>query len=419
MPSRIDTIMRPSTSRFGLRQAWGPMLVALVVLGVLLGFSPNWKSSDQVRTDPLGGDFLQEWIGGRIILDGNYDALYTDGVFRPMQHDHQLLGFQWDADRYFPMVYPPFHYVQTAGLARLSYPVAATLWLCLLVLALSVVLMILRSLVGGKSWVLLIVLATPLLVSLNMGQKSVLLLLIFSCAYALLKMDRPLIAGALFALATFKPHFVIVIGLIMLLQRQWLFVGGCSLVVLSQLISCAILGPVVCQDYINVCIGMGDFLETSGYRLEKGFSLWGGWQMILGHPFVVKMATILSSATVLSVLVFFARPWRKPEKGREIRLYLAALMATPLIAPHFYDYDLTILLLPASLFVASYTTDTRSPLTKRILLGCFVGLLGLTPLLTKLTAVLLFPIGSIVMVFGFRLLGKAASTKRESSAQQR
>jgi hypothetical protein len=40
----------------------------LCLIGVLT-FSPNYRWDDKVpRTDPFGGDFLQEWVGGKIVL---------------------------------------------------------------------------------------------------------------------------------------------------------------------------------------------------------------------------------------------------------------------------------------------------------------------------------------------------------------
>src|SRR5690606_23431202 len=93
---------------------------------------------DADAATPLGGDFLQEWIGGHLVQSGQMDGLYQVERFDQLQHDERLIGFRWDRAAYLPPVYPPFYYVLVSPLARLDFRKACAAWAALLVTSLVV-----------------------------------------------------------------------------------------------------------------------------------------------------------------------------------------------------------------------------------------------------------------------------------------
>ena len=107
-------------------------LAVYVSLGIVyLLFAPNFDWQTQRGDDVYGADFLQEWVGARLILDGRADELYSP-KFSDWQHNAELIGFEWDKSQFYPAVYPPPHYLLFTPLALIPYRWAAIVWLIML-----------------------------------------------------------------------------------------------------------------------------------------------------------------------------------------------------------------------------------------------------------------------------------------------
>jgi hypothetical protein len=326
--------------------------VAAILFVGIGWFAPNFSSSHERRSGPLGGDFLQEYTGGRMWNDPeSRRELYNLSEFRAAQHDEAALGFAWDEARYFPPVYPPFWYAACAPIAQLEYLTAARLWLALMTGCLVVAIVIMRRCWQAPWWLLAVtVISPPVLISLSSGQKGTLLLLIVMASMVLWRSGRPLASGAVFALIAFKPHLGLPIGLIMLMAGQWRWVTGTYLTLTVLLVASALAGVEVSGGYLDVCRQFTDYLRTGGYRLEEGFSLWAASQMVLGDPDAARFAAIVLSAIVLVLAgATCRRALRNHDEIQFARAVAIMVLATVLVAPHFYIYDLTLLLLPAAI----------------------------------------------------------------------
>ncbi len=366
-----DLSLKTDTSKSRSRSsAWWVMCIAPAVLTVsIIAFAPNWDFGQVDRQDPYGGDFLQEWVGGSLIFTGQTDQLYDLQASRSIQHDADLLGFRWQKDRYFPMVYPPFYYLLCSPMAALPYKTAALVWLALMTLSLAVSLVLLCRLLNGKPFVAAFCLCFPVVISLSTGQKGTLLLLIFTIAIWLLRDRKLFAAGAVFALIAFKPHLAIPLGLVMVWKRQWRFLAGCAVTLSMLLALCATLGIDTCTAYINVCFGLGDYVQTSGYHLEQGFSFWSALQLAINSPAITKIFLVLATVSVLCALFFVFQGEFDPTSDRFLFQFAALIVGTMLIAPHFYTYDLTILILPATLALLAIT---RTPVRSAMAICFFV-----------------------------------------------
>ena len=118
---------RPST--------WLPLVVFAVITCVYLLFAPNYEWKLEETGTAYGADFLQEWVGARMVLTGHVSELYDLDVFRAWQYDPKVVGFAWKTDQYFPPVYPPPHYVLFSPFACLPYRWAVVIWLLVLISA--------------------------------------------------------------------------------------------------------------------------------------------------------------------------------------------------------------------------------------------------------------------------------------------
>ena len=333
-------------------------IVPAIIMVGLLWKSPNFNppaghQSTEALTYPLGGDYLQEYVGGRLILDeANGGQLYNAEIFQQVQHDPDVVGFTWDPQQFFPAVYPPYWYAAVSPFSKLSYSTATRVWLVLMTVALIAALWLLNRYAKIPAPILMLMcLSVPVVQSLNGGQKGTLLLLILTISYVLLKRQRDLSSGFVFSLIAFKPHLAIAIGLWMLVSRNWRWCAGAILGVAVMLVASFMASPDLMIGYVNVVLGFGDYVESGGYNLHESFSLWSFWQQLAGNPTLAKVLTVISSVLLLGAsLWFLGKPTNQSASSAQFdKSFAAMVIVTMLTSPHLYTYDLTMLLLPIGL----------------------------------------------------------------------
>jgi hypothetical protein len=308
---------------------------------------------------PFGSDFLQEWVGARMILTGHAHELYDAEVFRAWQHDRSVVGFEWNPDRHYPPVYPPWHYALFVPFALMPYRWATILWVALLWGAVFINGYLIRSIIfQGETetqsstcvrwkqsalWWLPVLLFPTVPMAVMFGQKSLIWSAILSLVVYCLKRHRHVWSGAMFALMMFKPTLFYLIPLCMARYRNGSFLLGCGAVVaVISGVSLAILPWGLWQGYLHAMLHSVDYGTQGGYRIDWSCNV---WSIALGAPMAwrgwVKLLVCLPCACF--VLVSLLKP-----QGMEIqpRVVFQWLVATLLLAPHAYHYDLCILLLP-------------------------------------------------------------------------
>ena len=357
------------------RFAWLRTLAVLAIVPViimvgLLWRSPNFKSPEQntetVLSYPLGGDYLQEYVGGGLIQDSTQRThLYDAEVFQAAQHDAGRVGFSWDDQQFFPAVYPPFWYAAVSPLSNFTYATAARVWLILMTGVLVAALWIMNRFAAVPVLVLMVMcLSSPVIESLNAGQKGTLLLLILSASYVLLHHQRHFLSGLVFALIAFKPHLAIAIGLWMLVSKNWRWCAGAFSGVLVLMITCFVISPELTNEYVNVVSGFGNYVQSGGYNLHESFSLWSFWQQLVKNSVLAKVLTAITSLLVLGISLWtLRRPASQKHAPFEIdRSFAAMVVVTMITSPHLYTYDLTMLLLPIGLLtrIAVASKETAS-----------------------------------------------------------
>lgn len=369
------------------------ILTPWAVVYLVLALSPNFAllqsvstfDSAAVRDGSYGGDLLQEYVGG-VLWNENRKQLYDWEHSKTVQHDSEIVGFSWRGDAWFPMVYPPFHYQFASLFSNMSYRSFAILWsfagsIALSISAFSILTWYRELEVGREHWMFAGLLFMPLLVSISMGQKSTFLLAILTVSFVLLHREKAFAAGIVFGLIAIKPHFAIVIGLAMLMKGQFRFVLG-SLTTLCVLVSASLIGgPTVWQDYIHVCLGMSDYLSNGGYQLTESHSLLGAMEFMLrdAAPWLAKPIAFAASIGVVVLLGSALRGKMETTSTKFAFQFSAMIIATVLLSPHFYTYDLTILLLPLLLCGLSRTGPQASgqPNDLGITLMCIALLFGI------------------------------------------
>jgi hypothetical protein len=338
-------------------------VAALLILAAILLFSPNFRDVGRT-TGPFGGDFLQEWIGGRIVLEGDAARLYDLDYVKSLEHDPAVIGYSWNADRYLPIVYPPFYYVLVSPLALLPMKTAAYVWTVLMAGAFLATAAVLGQVAGEKrsrlGWMIpAAMLFAPMLENFASGQKATVVLLILSTTYLAMVRERSFLAGLAFGLLAFKPQLGLAIFAAMLWKRQWRFLLGAATTGAALLCASLLVGLQPCLAWVRITLGAADYVHTAGYELEKAHCWYGMFSLLCGErfPLMAKGATLAAGAATCFVLLPALRGPLRFGSPRFALQFSALAAASMLVSPHLLSYDLSIALLPMALVAFELADD--------------------------------------------------------------
>jgi hypothetical protein len=326
-----------------------PWIVSAILLATIFAGSPNFRYHSGPEATPYAGDFLQEWLGGYIVTRGEYARFYDVSYAQQLQHDPSLVGFEWNRSRYLPIVYPPFYYLLISPLSYLSLTVAAWIWSALLIACLVASVLLVG---GNKSFVPWLVPAAilfmPTVESLTSCQKGPLCLLILTATFVLLSRGKSYSAGLIFGLLAFKPQLTLVIAFAMLFKREWRFIFGGMTTGAVLVGLCGLLGMDVCRQYFEFSRGTAEYIHTGGYDLTKSHCWYGFFTLLLNgwDAAWIKAATAVACAATLGLLAWLLRGRLDTRLPQFAGQFSGLVLATLLLSPHLYTYDLTILLLP-------------------------------------------------------------------------
>jgi len=190
-------------------------ILVLFFAGWIGWFFPFDDLLDQSGT-PLGADFSMFYVAGQVVLDGAGEQLYEQA-----EHQRRLQQLFPAIDPSFalPYRYPPFVATLMIPLAALPYALAYAVFL---VLSCAAWWTAARQLVSAcpelqDAWQRSLrwaILGWPVaLETLVGGQASMFALLIAVSVYVLLRHKRVVLAGAILALAAYKPNVLALLAL--------------------------------------------------------------------------------------------------------------------------------------------------------------------------------------------------------------
>ena len=198
---------------------------------------------------------------------------------------------------------------------------------------------------------LLAVLFGPVLLSLNMGQKSGLLLLLFVATYALYANRRPGWAGLIFGLLLFKPHLTLVVLMAMVMRREWKFLTGFLRSALAAAAMSLWIGLQPCVEFLQVALSAGRYMDHGGYQWEHAHNLWCGIRGFFPQSQLGLAALGFGLLGMLLVgWVIRSNPAESPPESLEQAEWFGKLvLLTILLSPHFFTYDLSLLIIPMAI----------------------------------------------------------------------
>jgi Glycosyltransferase family 87 len=309
-------------------------LIAAAITATALLALEDWKLLfADGRDQPLSRDFLIFWLASKAIWDGQIAK-----IFDPWQFSQTLHGMLGGPLAFTPFPYPPLAAWFIAPLAALPLAVAWPTWLIATFAAFAATLR--RLFATRLQWLLILLTAPASLVNIVDGQNGFLSAALL-CGGLLALERRPIVAGLLIGLLTFKPQLGLLLPFVLLAGGYYRTFAVASQTTLALFgASVLLLGWTPWSLYFDVGVPMQRLL------LETGTG-----------PFMMMVPTFIMSARILDlpiwlgyglqaivgIVVLIVCCWAIRQKvplERRIAVILAGAVLAP---PYCFNYDLTIL----------------------------------------------------------------------------
>jgi arabinofuranan 3-O-arabinosyltransferase len=280
-------------------------------------------------------DFVNVWAAGRMVLEGHPASAYDWPAHKIVEEaavGHPFVG-------YFGWHYPPPFLFVAAGLALLSFATAYAVWVFG---TFPIYLAAIRAIIGDRTGYLLAAAFPAVLSNFIVGQNGFLTAGLFGGALLLLD-RRPIVAGVLIGLLSYKPHLGFLFPIALAAGGHWRTFGAATAT--AALIAAASWLAFGTDTWLGFFANIGHteqaFLSEGAADLGKMQTAFGTVRTLGGSE---ALAWCVQAAVALAAAIAVAALWRS-RAGEEIKaaaLGTAAMLATP----YLYTYDLVVLAVP-------------------------------------------------------------------------
>ena len=316
---------------FGLCVATVVYLAASLVLGL-------WLFDSEGRLIPT--DFVNVWAAGRLVLEGRPAAAYDQAIHQALEY--ASIGYAFDG--YYGWLYPPPFLFVSALAATLPLAAAQVLWS---LLTFPAYVAAIRMIVGQRIGILLACAFPAVLSNFVVGQNGFLSAALLGGALGFME-RRPVLAGCLLGLLTYKPHLGILFPLVLIAGGRWrVFFAAAAVAVLLGVTSWAAFGAGTWTAFFqSLPIGSQAILTEGQGDWNKLQSLFGIVRALGGSK---ALAWWLQGAFIGVTAILVCALWRS---SVSFDLKAAALASGALLAtPYLYMYDYVVLAVPMAFLV--------------------------------------------------------------------
>lgn len=307
-------------------------LVMFVIAAIVYVFSLH----DLVdgRGDAAGSDFISFWAASRLALHGHAVDVYN----------YQLLQVAQQAavpgvEAPYAWFYPPTFLLVILPLSLMPY--LASFWTFVTATMAAFLATLARAIRRwDAAW--LVASFPGLWMCLAQGQNGFLTAALAGGSLLLLA-RRPVPAGILIGLLVIKPHLAVLFPLVLLARRSWRAFAAAAVTAVAALgLATLALGPDTLRAWAASMDLARKLVEIGALPWAKMPTTFAALRLLyLPVPWAYAGHALVALAAVLAVW----RCWRRP--GVSLGLRGAALMvATFLVNPYSFDYDLVWLAFP-------------------------------------------------------------------------
>jgi hypothetical protein len=316
------------------------LTLALAFAVVLAGawLDGHWLYDAQGR--PIANDFVNVFAAGKLTLEGQAASAYEWTIHKAAE----VRAVGYDFGSYYGWHYPPTFLFAAVTLSLLPYTAAALVWLAatLPLYAASI-----RDITGDRAGWLLALGFPAALWNVTAGQNGFLTAALIGGTLLFVE-RRPVLAGALLGLLTYKPHFGLLFPFALIAGGHWRVLIAAAVTALVMIAaSLAVFGTEAWIAFVHW------MPVTSRVVLGEGGADWDRLQSLFGlvraHGGGETLAWTAQGIVALAALAAVCALWRSrvSYELKAAALGCGALLATP----YLYMYDLVVLAVPVAFLV--------------------------------------------------------------------
>ena len=288
----------------------------------------------------VGRDFVHFYAQGVITRERDAHALYDIDAMAAVVE--RVVPVPIEAR--FPPVYGPQVGLFFSPIALLPYVQAMMLWLGLTIVGYGLcVRLVWRTMpsLRNRQWLTtMLALGAPgLHFTLSFAQVSVIGLVCFTALWLALRRGQLFLAGLAVGALAYKPQLGVVAAFVFVFGLEWRVVWGALTAVAVQLAaSWAYWGSSIFLGYLGALRKLPTVIDA----MEPDKQLMHSWRSLLlqaglSAQAALLVSVVLSLATILVAVIC----WRT--KGPVGPRYVILVLATLLVDPHIFSYDLLVL----------------------------------------------------------------------------
>jgi hypothetical protein len=301
----------------------------LLVIGLVLVSKAAEFSGLRLHAGPHKlVDFEGFYLAGQLVWRGTIDQAYHFATLFPLQ---KALS---SSETFQPWTYPPQFDLLVAPLPLLPIGLAYSAFM---ISTLAAYLATLKR-IAAENFVPVLVLLTPIIVvTIGCGQNGFLTGALIGLTCLGLQARTPL-AGIPLGLMIIKPHLAVAFAVYTLVNRRWgtAFVAAATVAATSALATIA-LGPAVWTAFLGGAREAQIFLDHGFYPFFRMVSVYALVQSLGFSGLAASTAQILVAIVALGAVVLASHQFA-PRQALGV-----TAIATLLISPYEYDYDLMTL----------------------------------------------------------------------------
>ena len=339
---------------------------ARVFIAIYLVAAVVWValSSDMVDENgkPLGYDFITFWAGSFLALAGDAAASFDmASIFAA-----ERLAVP-ASEHVFLWHYPPTFHLIVLPLALMPYLVAYAVWTAGSFVVYATVI---RRFVPRPETLWVLAAFPGAFINAFHGQNGFLTAALFGAALLQLE-TRPVLAGLLFGLMSWKPQLGLLVPIALLCACQWrAFAAAAATTIAVAALSLLVFGMEPWIAFWHDIPLVGVVLDSGELPWAKIPSLYVALRLL---GLTTVPAYVVHAIAALGVLAAVAHVWRGPAP---LRLRGAVLVTGALLVPpYLFDYDLAILAIPIAILAGEGLRHGWRPFERQVLLAAW-----LTPL---------------------------------------
>ena len=322
-------------------------LAAVGAGGCIFGLAA-WLFYFRIFAGERGEDWMVYYSAARSFFDDHLATLY-DGATLTAAMNARFAGWLAHPLPLHPFLYPPHYLLLLLPFGAMPPALGAVVFLLASFALMAAALILLSEKRDERLLYVLAALLSPAAaIAVWLGQNSFLTAALLVGGFALAK-RRPLLAGILLGVLTYKPQFWLMVPIALIAARQWKTLGAAlGSAALLALTSLVVFGPAPWEDWLSLMTAPSALFEhwQTLARLN-GQSLYA-CAVLLGASPQLANALQFTGAALAGAAV-----WRCFSRPFPADLAIAILLAaTVFAAPHIIDYDALLLCIAAAIFFA-------------------------------------------------------------------